>query len=95
MARPSTAAAAAGSPVGEKSWMYPVWITPSASAAAARRPSVSSSDPRTTSAPAAVTTAAALSDRASPTTWCPALSSSRTTTDPIEPGRTSHEYAHD
>ena len=29
--------------------------------------------------------AALLSDRARPITWCPALSSSRTTTDPIEP----------
>src|SRR3954452_22762315 len=60
-------------------------MTPSAVTAPLRRLSRSSRAPRWTSAPAAVTAAAAVSERARPTTSCPASSRSRTTAEPMYP----------
>src|SRR5574337_768375 len=54
----------------------------SAALAPCRRLSRSSSDPRCTSAPSAMSDAADASERASPSTSCPAASSSFTTADP-------------
>src|SRR5882757_20980 len=67
------------------SWLKAVWITPSAAAVALRRLSGSLRSPRCTSTPAVVSEAAAASERARPTTWCPASSSSWTVALPMNP----------
>ena len=61
------------------------WMTPSLSRAPARRTPVSFRSPRSTSAPRPATALAAASERASPRTWWPALMSSGTTAEPIQP----------
>src|SRR5579871_6059196 len=65
--------------------MKAVWITPSDLAAPPRRLSRSSREPRCTSAPAAASDLAAASERASPSTSCPAPISSRTIAEPMNP----------
>ena len=81
----SAAIAAAQSPERIRSWSNARWMTPSASAAALASPSRSVRSPRCTDAPYAVTVAAAASDRARPTTSCPAAMSSGTMAEPRWP----------
>src|SRR5580658_2445742 len=65
--------------------MKAVWITPSAPAAPLRRLSRSSTEPRCTSAPAAAREAAPASERARPSTLCPAAINSLTVAEPTNP----------
>ncbi len=84
-ARRSASAAPRKSPEKAMSCLKARWITPSDAAAVFPRTSRSSTVPLTTSAPAAESAAADVSERASPTTWCPASTSSDTTAEPIQP----------
>src|ERR1700689_263329 len=61
------------------------WMTPSLARVPARSTSVSFRSPRSTSAPRPATALAEASERASPRTWWPALTSSGTTAEPIQP----------
>ena len=61
------------------------WMTPSLSRAPARSTPVSFRSPRSTSAPRPAMASAEASERASPRTWWPALMSSGTTAEPIQP----------
>ena len=61
------------------------WMTPSLSRVPARSTPVSFRSPRSTSAPMPATALAEASERASPRTWWPALMSSGTTAEPIQP----------
>ncbi len=65
--------------------MKAVWITPSVSAAPLRKAARSVSSPRNTAAPVAATAFADSSERARPSTLCPAPSNSWTTAEPMNP----------
>ncbi len=85
MARIAASSSAQTRPKSLKSWSNAVCTTASAAAAPRARLAVSSSVPRTGSAPIAATAAAPVSERVSPSTWCPAPINPRTTADPTNP----------
>jgi hypothetical protein len=65
--------------------MKAVWITPSQARAPAARLSLSERSPLSASTPDRASASASSALRASPSTWCPAASNSRTIAEPMNP----------
>ena len=94
IAAPSTAAAAAGLAVGEKSWMYPVWMTPSAFWRLPQPVGVLQRAPEDLG-PGRCQGGGGLVGAGEPDDLVPAAEQFLNDGGPDEPGRPSHEYAHD